>query len=350
MAGEREVRGRRLLVRADGNSAIGAGHVMRCLALAQAWQDGGGSVTFAMYQPDPNLRQRLMAEKMAIEEVPAGEDAEATAAMAKRAGAHWVVVDGYGFGAEYQQRIQASGFPVLFIDDYGHGGQYSAELVLNQNISADATWYEKRSEKTRLLLGTDHSLLRREFRSRGKLRSMFPEAARNVLITLGGADAENVSALALSALAHLGLAEVEVKIAVGPANPHGDELRAAAGRLGIPIELVRADLQMPELMEWADVAVSATGGTSWELLFMQVPFVGISVADNQRPAARRLGEMGLAVTLDWSPRMPADEIATALKALIPDQHRRSVMARRGRELVDGNGVERVIAAMCEARA
>jgi UDP-2,4-diacetamido-2,4,6-trideoxy-beta-L-altropyranose hydrolase len=348
MAAERGVRGKRLLVRADGNRAIGTGHVMRCLALAQAWQDAGGSVTFAMRGPDPNLWQRLEQEKVEVAEIRGDDDAANTTETAKKSGAAWVVVDGYGFGPEYQRRVQDAGFPVLFVDDYGHGGEYSAELVLNQNISADANWYSKRSDKTRLLLGTDYSLLRREFRARGSLRSMFPETARNVLITLGGADAENVSALALSALAHLGLQEIAVRIAVGPANPHAEELRASAGRLGLPVELVNASSQMPELMEWADVAVSATGGTSWELLYMQVPFVGISVADNQRPTARRLGEMGLAVTLDWSPQMKADEIATALKTLIPDEHKRSVMARRGRELVDGKGVERVIAAMCEA--
>lgn len=349
MGAEREVRGKPLLVRADANLQIGTGHAMRCLALAQAWQDLGGTVTFAMRAPDAGVRQRLDAEKVTIEEIAGSDDAAATVAIGKRLRAEWIVVDGYGFGAEYQRAIQSGGFPVLFVDDYGHGGEYSAELVLNQTISADPGWYGKRSPQTRLLLGPSYVQLRREFRRRGKLRSMFPQVARNILITLGGADAQNVTALALAAVAQLNRMEVAVQAVVGPANPHGDELRRLAKRLEMAVELTSSVREMAELMEWADVAVSATGGTSSELLFMQVPFVGISVAENQRPTARKLREMGLAMSLDLSQGGTSDDIAGALQKLVPDPQMRSVMARRGRELVDGEGVERVIGAMLEAR-
>ena len=37
-----------LLIRADANSAMGTGHVMRCIALGQAWQDIGGAVQFGL--------------------------------------------------------------------------------------------------------------------------------------------------------------------------------------------------------------------------------------------------------------------------------------------------------------
>ncbi len=130
-----------LLVRADANPVIGTGHIMRCLALAQAWQDQGGSVTFACAEGLPeSLHQRLSSESMSVRllQVNPGSEADARAVieLARQVQTSVVVVDGYHFGADYQRWLKDAGLRLLFIDDNGHAEHYYADWVLNQNIHA----------------------------------------------------------------------------------------------------------------------------------------------------------------------------------------------------------------------
>ncbi|MGH9649837.1 MAG: hypothetical protein ACRD3I_05135, partial [Terriglobales bacterium] len=158
-----------LLIRADADLRMGTGHVMRCLALAQAWQDVAGQAEFLTTSDTPDILSRLRAEGMQVTPatLPAGSAADAahTASRAREIGASWVVVDGYQFDAAYQQALKSAGLKVLWVDDYGHAPPYCADLVLNQNLCAEESFYLSREASTRLLLGACYALLRREFQS-----------------------------------------------------------------------------------------------------------------------------------------------------------------------------------------
>ena len=202
--------GEHLLIRADGGPQIGTGHLMRCLALAQHWLLERGPVTFLLAADAPTFSARLRGEggdRQLIDVEPGSEaDAQATSTAAAELGARWIVCDGYHFGADYQRRLKADGRRLLFVDDYGHGGEYCADLVLNQNLYAEPSPYARRETATELLLGSRYALLRREFvaaeRPGGGQRIVPPDATR-ILITLGGADPAGFTAVAVAALGGL---------------------------------------------------------------------------------------------------------------------------------------------------
>ena len=82
-------------------------------------------ISLPMRESTPALDARLRAEQCEVVAlqgaVGTSEDAENTAAIARECGAQWLVVDGYGFGADYQRTLKQNGCRVLWMDDNGHG-------------------------------------------------------------------------------------------------------------------------------------------------------------------------------------------------------------------------------------
>ncbi|MGH9553067.1 MAG: PseG/SpsG family protein, partial [Terriglobales bacterium] len=191
-----------LIIRADASIAMGTGHVMRCLALAQAWQDQsgheqGGQCVFAMAETTAGCEERLRTEKVAVAAVAAIpgtlQDAAQLAELALARNASWIVVDGYQFDVRYQSHLKAAGLKVLVVDDTGHAGAYVADLVLDQNAHATKDFYQRRESYSQLLLGPRYALLRREFKSWREWKREIAPIARKVLVTVGGTDPDNLT-------------------------------------------------------------------------------------------------------------------------------------------------------------
>ena len=333
-----------LLIRADATVTSGTGHVMRCLALAQAWQDAGGRAIFAMAESTQSIGGRLRSEGFDVAPVagPVGSaaDAEATAFLAQQQDSLWVVVDGYQFGAEYQAALMDRDLKVLFIDDNGHARHYSADLVLNQNAHAEESLYSSRDASTRLLLGPRFALLRDEFKPWREWRRDIPPVARRVLVTMGGSDPNNVTERVVDAILSAG--DFEVTIVAGGSNPHLSALRELVGSSRSAVQLVENASSMPKLLAEADVAVAGAGTTTWEMCFLGLPALLIIVADNQQGVAGELGKRGIMVNLGDASALSQDVIATELRSLAQSPRARQEMSARGRDLVDGRGAERVV--------
>ncbi len=338
-----------LFLRADAGPVIGAGHVMRCLALAQGWQDRGGRAILATATRHPAIAGRLEREGVEVQPLAAkpgsSDDAEQTARRAREAGAAWTVVDGYRFDAAYRQRLRDAGLRVLWIDDEGHPGPTGADLVLNQNPHAEPRLYARRERQARLLLGPRFALLRREFRRWRRREQRMQNRARQVLITLGGSDPHNVTVRILRELQDAGDRRLAARVVLGGLNPHLDEAQAVAETSRIPIEILRDVSDMVPLMARADLAVAAAGSTTWELLYMGLPAILLVVAPNQEPIALEAARRGAALDLGWHQELTAAAVAAAVADLASSPEVRARMSRIGRSWVDGRGVERVLDAI-----
>jgi UDP-2,4-diacetamido-2,4,6-trideoxy-beta-L-altropyranose hydrolase len=334
-----------ILIRADASVEVGTGHVMRCLALAQAWQDAGGSAVFAMAKSTAAIIERLAAENIEVQEVcgRAGtpQDVELTVELAQTCDARWIVADGYAFDANYQRRIKDAGLKLFWVDDNGDANHYFADLVLNQNVHAREGLYLNRDPSCQLLLGPRYAMLRREFNAWREWKREVSAHGRKALVTLGGSDPGNVTLQVVQALQMASIQNLEAIIVVGGSNPHFESIARAAESLP-GVRLQRDAANMPELMAWADIAVSAAGATCWEMCLLGLPAILIDVAENQRQIAQGLARLAISIHTGSSESVSVEKMAADTQRLLNSQECRSAMSRRGRELVDGEGSRRVI--------
>ncbi len=340
-------RGGLLLVRADASAQIGSGHIMRCLALAQAWKEYGGRAIFLMAPGVPTLASRVCSEGFEVELLQAEPgslgDAAETGSLARRQDPAWLALDGYHFSAAYCRALRPELANLLLFDDLGDADYACADLVLNQNAYARPEMYNGRPSNGRLLIGSRFTLLRREFWSwRGQAREVASKVS-NVLVTFGGGDSENVTAKVLRALSLV--PSWNVRVMVGSSNPHHNELRLLAASLQQSIDLRSESTRMADEMAWADLAISAGGSTTWELAFMGVPAALLVQTANQCGTADYVHRHGVAINLGWHYQISPTGIAQALCQLGENRASRQSMSARGRDLLDGYGGQRVVEAM-----
>lgn len=339
-----------LLVRADATVTSGTGHAMRCLALAQAWQHAGGDVIFAMAQSTAAIRTRLQSEQIkivAIDADPGGAaDVQQAITMVRFHNAEWLVVDGYHFNADYVSELQKVR-PVLLLDDNGETEFYSAELVLNQNVHADAEMYAKRASHTRLLLGSRYTLLRNEFTAYRHWVRKVPEYGTRLLLTMGGSDPMDLTPSLLSALSNLSIDNLQIRVIVGGSAGNRSTVSEIAEKFPDRVELMSNVVNMAELMAWADLAIAGAGTTCWEMCLLGLPAILVIVADNQRFIAEHLATIGVAVMAGQAESLDSAFLAQITAELLEDGAQRLKMSQLARQLVDGLGRERVRAALLD---
>ena len=338
-----------LVLRADATTEGGTGHMMRALALAQAWLDGGGRARWLVADAPPALLERVANEgiEVVLVAAPGGSRADAAELRAalERDAAAVAVVDGFGFDGAYLDALRETSVRVLLVADTADQSIDAVGFVLNQNAHADRTAYPA-DATCRFLLGTRYVLLRREFLADPPSRST-PDVARAILVTFGGADPTGMTSRTVEALRLLPeriRAGIEVRFVIGAANEDGPSIEAAVADpgLGYRAALKLAVDDMPSFMAWADLAITSGGSTVWELARTGCPALVVETAPLERLLVSGLDRVGLFGRLGSEANLEAQNMADEIAAKAEDRPWRAAMTALGMRLVDGRGARRVV--------
>ena len=311
MTGTKPGDGPRVRFRPASGPGVGGGHVMRCLALAEALRARGARCDFAC-EPDGAALVRQFGEDRYPVRSPDGVLAE---------GADIVVFDSYRIDAATEAPVRAAGCTVAAQDYAGR-------------VPPGAT----------VLTGPSHALLRPAFAERaaadrGRDRH---GPVRRVFVSFGLSDPGGVALRVHEALRSR-LAGVPVDLALAEGVQSLPALRArAAGDPHLHLHVNATDVAA--LMGAADLAIGAGGGSTWERAALRLPTLAVIVAENQRRMIERLAQDGGLLSVD----LDQPDFETALAAAydrLQDAGLRRKLADRAAALCDGQGADRVAQAL-----
>lgn len=345
------------LFRADGNPAIGAGHVMRCLSIAGAEKEPCMFVTADSCFYDRIVSKGHLVSVMHTDYRHMEEELAQLLNLLRTKRPSTLFVDSYYVTAPYLSALQDTcrriSCKLVYIDDI-LSFPYPCDILLNYNIYGPDKEQEYKNmyqaagiRPPRFLLGPSYAPLREEFQNLPK-RAVKKEA-RNVLVSTGGSDPEHIARdLTLYLISHpADVKRLDFHFVIGAMNEDLEQIRQITASSPNIFLHVNVD-NMGELMCRSDLAVSAAGSTLYELCAAQTPTITYILADNQIPGAKGFERHGIlrcagdARTLkDGLPGRLTDEILR----LVEDWEARAEIARRQKTVVDGNGAGNVVKAV-----
>ncbi len=365
--------GMQVVFRADASLETGAGHVMRCLTLADVLHAAGATCRFVCRAHHGNLialvHQRGF-EVLPLPEVtkapaeggegdsygrwlgvPWQQDAEQTlSALAGIAAPEWLVVDHYALDERWERLVHGGCRNLLVIDDLANR-RHDADILLDQTFGRQEADYRNLvNSGCKLRCGVENVLLRPEFddwRARSLARRTAP-ALKRILVSLGGVDKDNISREVLLALDRCVLLPyAEICLVLGESSPWVDEIRQLVGKLQVRVDLRVAVGNMAELLAGCDLAIGAAGTSAWERCCLGVPTLMLVLAENQREIGSKLLATGAAQLLVSGPGFQ-EQLIKAVQGLQAEPGRLLAMSEKAAALVPGSGAGRLAREMTGA--
>lgn len=338
---------KKIAIRADGNSTLGMGHLMRCLSVAKVLQKQADCVFLVAQEEAGHFVEEkgFCCEVLGTDYLHMEAELPLINKMQEQYDFSLLLADSYQCTQKYLDAWMEY-CPVYRMDDTGEA-QLQTNGLINYNIyGKELPYTEWCNVNMKLLLGAEYAPVKEAFL---QTPYVVREQVKRILITMGGSDSLNIA----GALCEKLLAEVsqgiELQVICGRFNPHLEMLRQLENRE--PRVEVLVDVpDMWNKMAQTDLAISAAGSTMYELSAMGVPTVCCYYVENQRRIAEGFAkEVGILNAGDYTADESSvlDKIVREVNLLVTSYERRSSLSQQMKRVTDGNGAERIAAYLLE---
>lgn len=352
-----------IVFRVDASPEIGAGHVMRCLSLANAFSTYHHVCRFVCRHMPDYMIDKLAShghqvmilpriESGEIDELPhahwlgchQAQDAAATLQAISDIEVEWVVVDHYALDQRWESTLKEHTSRIMAIDDLADRN-HNCDVLLDQNLYNESFdgYSELVPAHCQLMIGPKFAILRDEFiQQRAKLRKRSGVVQR-IVIYFGGFDFFNYTTLAIQALIKLFAMQntkaIEIDVVIGRAHTQAVEIARLCDQYKFNLH-TQID-NMAELFSRADLCIGAGGISTWERCCVGLPSIALCVADNQQNQLTHAALQGLV----YAPQLGEDQIASLsahIACCLENPELLMHLSSNAQKAVDGNGVRRIV--------
>lgn len=347
----------KITIRADSSSIIGSGHIMRCLNLAKALKGRGCEVSFLCQKNEGSLNDWLLKEQhfdvFELEETKTFEQ-ERDADQSRKIignlkGLDWLIVDHYKIDQVWQRRLRDVAQKILVIDDLSDR-EHDCDAFLNQAVldSKDNPHQDRVPESCVKFLGPRFALIDPQFLKRRQ--NMDPgkrsKQIQNIFSFFGGSDKDHFSLKFIEAVQNNKNRNLNYHLIVGRQTPGAEKILKEAGE-NDQIKTYHSIKDMAGFISTMDLFVGSGGMITWERCCLGVSGIVVSMADNQYHFSKTLGDQGCHVFLGRHQDINSKQLAEAIDALLLNSDQICNMSKKSFELVDGQGVDRIVRFLLE---
>lgn len=317
-------------IRVDANNIIATGHLFRCISIAEALRELGEDVTFVMADNSgvSLLEGRFPYIILDTDWHDMNSELAILRDILEQENAKKLIIDSYQVTEKYLSELKKY-VKTIYIDDVNAFYYDVDELICYANYYRNNK-YEERYSKTKLLLGCNYVPLRKEFRNVPD--KVIKPDVEELLIMSGGTDSYNFIG---NILENIDSSQyIRVNAICGRYNVNYDVLYKKYK--GTNVNIVRSTDNIIDYMLSADIAISASGVTLYELCACGTPTLSYVMADNQIDNAIQFDKDGIISYMgDIRKGNVINNIIKNLKTY--DMKNRQIQSLRMKKYVDKKG-------------
>lgn len=267
-----------VLIRADSSNRIGTGHIMRTLILANQFKNC--QIFFATRNLKNNINHRIIEKGFNILNLESNEPKELIECI-KAYKIDMIVIDHYDIDYFFEKKIKINTNVEIFVLDDNYNRHY-CDIILNHNIYAKKELYHNLvPSECEIRCGSEYTLLREEFLDLKNIpKKNNKNESKKILITMGGADSQNLSISIVESLKDL--KNIYFTVISTRANKNLKELKKFSKINHEKVNLVIETNQIASMMHSSDLIICTPSVTSNECYHLNVPFIAIKTEENQK--------------------------------------------------------------------